>query len=795
MGCGKSQAEFTKVIEQGERLKKELNDEILKKDQKIKTAEQKIDLIEKEKKDLENKSEEDLKNKENILQRLNEENQKLKENIENQVKFRVDRILLGNEEEFNEVVLKIKKTDESIINENKCLANLDQELMQIRDKCAERLKNIDNRKEELKRICEESDRLQNEINQKQIEFRRIKDDLDSKSNELNDKNQELTSVDDEISQALESIRRKNDELDAKKAENSNLSQTLNEKIDECNEIKKTFAFLALSRNSKTIKFKEHQNFLEKMRAEFVILQNSINTEQNELSSKQNQINEIEKENLDCTYKLGIVKHDLNELNLELDSKTQKKQNDLNQLNQITQDIDLTNAEIQINFQTLSNKKDELDQLNVKLNKTQSKIISSTQLISEKSSELSKVKENLEETSKSIDLSNNQLILNTQTLHKLSEDVKSLQSSISDLESTLKSKQDQSRDLSGSLLVIESEIQSKTLALSKLSETLSEINGNLKCKQETLSTVSYKTQKQFSYFYETEGKYVAPTSLMLKPVVLETKGKFRECNLDSGHVLVFNPSTIFKLYSKFSSFNPVCSVCDCSSRNFMWICENCDLIVCFGCKPLEYFCAEGHRLVDDFKLKVFKCWACELEKVSCSRECKECDLRVCGECAFLNSKVKVVCDNMHKLVKGRVERNCFVCKNSEAIFSCECFAMCQDCYLYLRTETHINPAITCSNKHLLHIYQNTMHCQENCGICNQNNTAMYYCKDCNVFICDSCSNSALETILSSPYCDNSHKLTWNPEAGKYSNNSYQGFGKFECEICDMSYDFLNIPNRV
>ena len=262
-----------------------------------------------------------------------------------------------------------------------------------------------------------------------------------------------------------------------------------------------------------------------------------------------------------------------------------------------------------------------------------------------------------------------------------------------------------------------------------------------------------------------------------------------CISNKNHIFSFTPENIFKYWSKYNSFKPTCSQCSSSKFYQFWSCKHCSLIICPSCKPLNFECPTGHSYTKINNLQKFNCSSCSIEKVSVSLHCEPCSIQLCDLCGFLRTQAKFECENSHKLKPDNRDIKCSFCSKENSFIGCECSGMCQTCFEYIESPVFYHPGVGCENGHLLHVVEK----REKCSVCENENDYLYYCKDCSVFVCDSCADSYVKALYKRPLCKKMHRLEVDCCEPKNNSIKQVELRKFYCELCDISFSFKNVPN--
>jgi len=290
--------------------------------------------------------------------------------------------------------------------------------------------------------------------------------------------------------------------------------------------------------------------------------------------------------------------------------------------------------------------------------------------------------------------------------------------------------------------------------------------------------------------DSSALFKLPVTHYLTPATQNLANPFQSpCISTKDHIFSFTPSNIFKYFTKYNSFKPTCSLCSSSKFYQFWSCEHCSLIICPSCKPLCFKCPSGHSYTQSNALEKFSCSSCSREKVSMSLYCEPCSIQLCDLCALLRTQAKFECDNSHKLKPGSSDLNCSICSKEGSLISCECSGICQICFEYIDSPIFYHPGLNCENGHLLH----TVESREKCSVCEEEKEYLYYCKDCSLFVCDSCGDSYVKALYERPLCKKMHKLEVDyAEEGNSSIKGQVGLKKFYCELCDSSFSLKSIP---
>lgn len=309
--------------------------------------------------------------------------------------------------------------------------------------------------------------------------------------------------------------------------------------------------------------------------------------------------------------------------------------------------------------------------------------------------------------------------------------------------------------------------------------------------ETSTTISIPPNSSdllYSIHSDSSVVFKLPVTEYLIPVTYDLKMKLpKQCIYEENHIFTYNPGFMFKYYSKYQSFKPTCSICSFSGFNQFWSCGNCSMLICFNCKPLTFLCPSGHSYTSTNTLNKKSCSSCLIEKVSVFIECETCAINLCEICALTQSKAKLECENSHRLSLGEGELVCSYCKVENSVIGCECSSLCQNCSEYLESGVFYHPGLGCENEHLLHAAE----IREKCSVCETEKEFLYYCRDCLVFICNSCGDEYIKTLYSKPLCKNMHKLQLNYSIQQKSSVK-PGLRNFACDQCDTSYTLKAIP---
>jgi chromosome segregation ATPase len=720
-------------------------------------------------------------------------------------------VLKRKEEELKVNLLQNKKMIEELNEKEEKISKAKNE-GEVRSKRIEEL-NDELRKShnEIKRISQEG--IQGLLNQKNEEFRKSFEMFQELESKIHKKNEEYNGKNQEFNNLMIDI-------DNKKKEISENQQKLRKKENKLKVFIENIEHQRLLIKEKVEEYQKCQNEMDERVSDIQLktkalfdLNENINRSNLEITEKNRLISENSE-------RINKLQNEREHLDSQIDSNTQRMNELRGQSETLREEIGKLDSEITQNNPLLIEKKTELkkiqktfaffvmsrnskyfqyrqnketsEQLKEKLRKLKEEIKEIQIEIDNNRETHLKTRDLFQEAEKELEALLDNLNNKKQEIESLKDSLSNKESEISDLRQKYSEETKKLENLEDSINHLKSEISKKEFELENFNNLLSKINGNLETTSEFLSNNLIKSQNQISYFHEDYSTYKVPFSLYMRPQISESLPDTPDC-ISTRHIWTCSSSNQFKNFSIHGSYQVQCSSCSKSTTQSFWSCENCSQIICILCKPLLYTCPESHKYQCIQNLTRFTCKVCEKEKLSISLQCPECNFQVCATCSFLQEKRKVLCENNHKLKKAKTIFKCFSCNQRDAKISCECFALCKKCLNYLKTEIAGHPALVCKKQHFLHVFSNNNK-KKDCCVCKESGKEMFFCKTCQVFLCDSCANKLVDAIEKQPTCERSHWLTWNPE-GPLSEANTSGIGSFMCEICESFYGLDKIAGLV
>lgn len=308
----------------------------------------------------------------------------------------------------------------------------------------------------------------------------------------------------------------------------------------------------------------------------------------------------------------------------------------------------------------------------------------------------------------------------------------------------------------------------------------------------ISTVVSVPHNSADLFYsvqlDSSTVFKLPVTQYLIPDTCDLKINLpKQCISEESHIFSYVPGFLFKYYAKYQSFKPTCSICSFNGLSQFWSCEKCSMLICFNCKPLIFTCPSRHSYTPTNTLKKQSCSSCQIEKVSVFINCEICQISLCEICALSQSKIKLECENSHRLSLSEGNSVCSYCNAEKSFVDCECSSLCQKCLEYLESEVFNHPGLGCENNHLLHAVE----AREKCSVCEVEKEYLYYCRDCLVFVCNSCGDEYIKALYSKPLCKNMHKLQLN-YSSQQKTPSNPGLRKLICTQCESTFTQKTIP---